>query len=412
MRVCIVAEHASKRFGGEAIIPYHYFRVLRARGVDAWLVVHMRTRTELQSLFPQDLDRLRFVEDLTLQKLFFRLSGFLPRRISESTFGLANQLLTQLCQRTIIRRLIAETGIDVIHQPIPVSPRFPSLLSGLGVPLVIGPLNGGMEYPAAFKRSDSLLSHIFVAIARSFSDLANSILPGKKRADIVLVANERTRQALPSGLRGEVIEIPENGVDLAQWTSHTDSPGKTQPGSFLFIGRLIDWKALDIVIRAIQLVPEAHLEVIGDGPMLCGWKALASELGVADRVTFRGWLSQRECAARLDAAVALVLPSLYECGGAVVLEAMAMSKPVIATRWGGPADYLDATCGILIEPESPQALLDGFSSAMRSLMNSPELCEQLGDAGREKLVKQFDWEKKVDKIMLLYTSLQQEVHSI
>ena len=87
MHVCIVAEHASKCFGGEAIIPYHYFRILRDRGVDAWLIVHMRTGIELESLFPNDLDRLRFVEEM---------STFLPRRISESTFGLANQFLTQL----------------------------------------------------------------------------------------------------------------------------------------------------------------------------------------------------------------------------------------------------------------------------------------------------------------------------
>lgn len=406
MRVCIVAEHASKRFGGEAIIPYHYFRVLRARGVDAWLVVHMRTRTELESLFPSDLDRLRFVEDMALQRLFYKMSAFLPRRISESTFRLANQFLTQLCQRAILRQLIRDVGIDVIHQPIPVSPRFPSLLSGLGVPLVIGPLNGGMDYPPAFRKAESSLSHIFVAIARSFSDIANSILPGKKRADLVLVANERTRQVLPTGLRGRVVEIPENGVDLAQWTQPDADRDEPHPQPFLFIGRLIDWKALDLGIRALQSVPGARLDVIGDGPMLSVWQALATELGVADRVVFLGWLTQEECAIRLSAAVALILPSLYECGGAVVLEAMAMSKPVIATKWGGPADYLDESCGILIEPESPQAVVDGFARAMQQVIASPELCARLGSAGRDKLVRNFDWEKKVDQVMLLYASLQ------
>jgi glycosyltransferase involved in cell wall biosynthesis len=406
MRVCIVAEHASKRFGGEAIIPYHYFRVLRARGVDAWLVVHMRTRTELESLFPSDLDRLRFVEDMALQRLFYKMSAFLPRRISESTFRLANQFLTQLCQRAILRQLIRDVGIDVIHQPIPVSPRFPSLLSGLGVPLVIGPLNGGMDYPPAFRKAESSLSHIFVAIARSFSDIANSILPGKKRADLVLVANERTRQVLPTGLRGRVAEIPENGVDLAQWTQAAEDRDEPHPQPFLFIGRLIDWKALDLGIRALQSVPSARLDVIGDGPMLSVWQALATELGVSDRVVFLGWLTQEECAIRLSAAVALILPSLYECGGAVVLEAMAMSKPVIATKWGGPADYLDESCGILIEPESPQAVVDGFARAMQQVIASPELCARLGSAGRDKLVRNFDWEKKVDQVMLLYASLQ------
>ena len=53
-RVLIVSEHASVKFGGEAILPWHYFRILRRRGVEAWLVVHERTRDELISLLPEE----------------------------------------------------------------------------------------------------------------------------------------------------------------------------------------------------------------------------------------------------------------------------------------------------------------------------------------------------------------------
>jgi len=144
MRICVVAEHASTRFGGEAILPVHYFRLLRSRGIESWLVAHTRTRGEVEELFAGDIDRLLFVPDLWIQKLCFRLGGYLPRRLAEATFGLFNQIVTQFCQRGIVRRLIRERGIDVVHQPIPVAPRFPSLLFGLGVPVVIGPLNGGM----------------------------------------------------------------------------------------------------------------------------------------------------------------------------------------------------------------------------------------------------------------------------
>ena len=156
MRVLIVAENASTRFGGEAIIPYHYFRLLRARGVDAHLIVHARTREELQSLFADDLDHLHFVEDQQLQKIFYRLSRVLPHRVAEATFGLANQILTQWAQRRMIRQLV--TRCCVIHQPIPVSPRFPSLLYDVGAPVVVGPLNGGMEYPPAFRDAESILA--------------------------------------------------------------------------------------------------------------------------------------------------------------------------------------------------------------------------------------------------------------
>lgn len=400
MRVLIAAENASTRFGGEAIIPYHYFRLLRARNVDAHLVVHARTRDELTQLFNEDRDHLHFVEDMLLQKLFFHIGKLLPHRIAEATFGLANQLLTQSAQRNIIRRLATPT--TVVHQPIPVSPRFPSLICDLGVPVVIGPLNGGMEYPPAFRDAESGLSQFLIALGRSFTDIMNAIFPGKRRAAVVLVANDRTREALPSHLEGRIVNLPENAVDTTHWKSSDDSPQNST--RFVFIGRLVDWKALDIVIEAMSEVPSATLDIIGDGSMLPTWQALASNLGLTPRIRFLGWRSQAQCAESLAESCALVLPSLYECGGAVVLEAMAMRRPVIATAWGGPTDYLDANCGILVEPTSRAALIFGFATAMQRLIDSPDLRTELGSAGRARLEQDFDWNRKIDRILQIYNS--------
>jgi glycosyltransferase involved in cell wall biosynthesis len=295
----------------------------------------------------------------------------------------------------------------VIHQPIPVGPRFPSMFFGLGVPRVVGPLNGGMEYPPFFRSSESRLSRTAIAFTRLFSDLANTLLPGKKHADVVLVANDRTRRALPSGTRGKVIELVENGIDVDVWQGLSRSSESNVP-RFVFVGRLVDWKAVDIVIRSLKQVPSAELEVIGDGPMLATWESLACELGMKDRVRFAGWLPQQECAARLRSAIALVLPSLYECGGAVVLEAMAAGKPVIATRWGGPADYLDATCGILVEPQSYSGLVTGFAEAMQRLIRFPGLARSMGDAGCSRAVRDFDWQRKIDQIIRVYRALTEK----
>ena len=407
MRICIVAEHASARFGGEAILPLHYFRLLRSRGVESWLVVHSRTRSELVELFPQDTDRILFVPDLWIHKVVFFLSLHLPRRLSEATLGFLNQLITQFCQRKIVRQLIIDKQIDVIHQPIPVGPRFPSMLFGLGVPQVVGPLNGGMQYPPFFRSSESRLSRAAIAFIRLFSDLANTMLPGRKHAEVVLVANDRTRRALPSGTRGKVIELVENGIDVDLWQGLCVNSENTVP-RFAFVGRLVEWKAVDIVIRSLKQVPSAEVEIIGDGPMLATWQSLACELGVEDRIRFAGWLPQQECAAHLRSAIALVLPSLYECGGAVVLEAMAMGKPVIATRWGGPADYLDATCGILIEPQSYSGLVTGFAEAMQKLIDFPGLARSMGEAGCARAVRDFDWQRKIDQIIRIYRALAEK----
>jgi glycosyltransferase involved in cell wall biosynthesis len=412
MRICIVAEHASTRFGGEAFLPVHYFSLLQARGIETWLMVHSRTRKELAELFPQDTGRILLVPDLWIHRLFSRLSRHLPSRLSEGTLGLLNQLITQLLQRSMLRRLVREQNINVIHQPIPISPRFPSALFGLGVPVVIGPMNGGMEYPAAFRRNkEAWITRTTIAFLKLFADAGNSLLPGKKRAAVVLVANERTRNALPKGIRGRVIEMNENGIDIETWHCESGDPVRTTP-LFVFVGRLVDWKALDIVIRALAQVPTAELDVVGDGPMLETWRSLARELRVSERVHFVGWQTQPQYAARLRQSVGLVLPSLYESGGAVVLEAMAAAKPVIATRWGGPIDYLDSSCGILVDPQSYRALVNGFATAIQTMIDHPDLAKAMGAAGRERAVRDFDWQRRIDRIIGIYGTLVNTRHPV
>jgi len=315
-------------------------------------------------------------------------------------------LITQYLARKIVLALRDSEGLDVVHQPIPVSPRFPSLMFGLNLPVIIGPMNGGMEYPPAFRHSESILSRVGVSFGRYFSNLVNSVLPGKKLAKVLLVANRRTRLALPGGIKGQVVELHENGVDLSIWSAPEKMRGPTslvpKTEHFVFIGRLIDWKCLDIVIEALCQVPDAHLEVIGDGSMREAWEHLAGDLGVSSRVEFSGWLTQTECASRMQSAIALVLPSIYECGGAVVLESMAAGVAVIATKWGGPVDYIDSDSGILIEPESRRVLVEGFAAAMRKVIAAPEMARTMGLSGREKVEQYFGWEQKIDSIMHIY----------
>jgi glycosyltransferase involved in cell wall biosynthesis len=402
LRVCIVAEHASFRFGGEASLPLHYFSRLRGRGIEAWLIVHGRTECELQSLFPDDQDRIQYIPDRWYHRLIWMLGRPLPRRISDSTFGLLMVLVNQLIQRRMIKKLIGKCGINVVHQPIPVSPKSPSFMWGLGVPVIIGPMNGGMDYPGAFRQEESLLTRAFVSLGRMSSSLVNTIIAGKRYARVLLVANERTRLALSFGTRGKVIELPENGVDLSIWSPSAGPVDSSTRPRFVFIGRLIDWKRLDIVLQALVNCAGARLDVIGDGPMRDTWAETARSLGVADRVVWLGWLPQPECAKHLRGATALVLPSIYECGGAVVLEAMACAVPVIALDWGGPAEYINASCGILIPPSNEESIIRGFSEAQQLLANDRTMQADLGNAGRKRVEVHFDWNRKVERILGIY----------
>ncbi|MEO1429935.1 MAG: glycosyltransferase family 4 protein [Cyanobacteria bacterium J06632_19] len=407
MRVLIVAEHASAKYGGEAFLPLNYFRLLRKREIDTWLVVHGRTQDELESLFPQEDGRMHFVPDNWIHQLLWRLGDLLPRRLALITTDLISHLYTQSIQRRLVRQLVRQNNIDVVHEPIPVSPKFPSVMFDVWAPVVIGPMNGAIDYPPGFNSRHNWFVDLIMSKGRKLSDFGNRLIPGKLQAKVLLVANERTKQALPRGNNGTVLNLVENGVDLSVWHSMKEVQlDLEQETRFVFIGRLVDWKAVDLLLEAFSVVASSSanisLEIIGDGKQRNLLEAQTGQLGLSKKVTFSGWLSQKQCAQNLKKADVLVLPSLLECGGAVVLEAMAVGIPVIATKWGGPADYLNGDCGILIEPTSREALVDGFIKAMHKLAHFPQLRSQLGNAGKERVRQYFDWERKIDRILEIY----------
>ncbi len=465
--ILIVAENASLKFGGEAALPLHYFRTLRKRNIEAYLIIHERTRQEIEALFSEDMDRIYFISDTAIHLFLWRCGKLLPARLSYFTFGVLLRLTTQLIQRRTIKQIIKEKQIDIIHQPTPVSPKEPSMTFGMGLPVIFGPMNGGMKYPPGFSYLDNAVASQSLKIGEMFADFINFLIPGKRKATTLLVANQRSKEALPNGISGKVIELIENGVDLSVWQSKSqseitarrkhssvnslgrpqaydsstfrgnlettrtkeschkiDRSRKQDPVKFVFIGRLVDWKAVDLLLEAFKRVTEqlsVELEIIGDGIERNNLELKAQELGLIqagkqtpnqtlnstehinrDWVNFAGWLAQDKCAERLQSADVLVLPSLFECGGAVVLEAMTMGLPVIATKWGGPIDYLDESCGILVEPKSQDLFVGGLTDAMLKLAKSEELRMAMGQAGYQKIIERFDWEKKLDKMIDIY----------
>jgi len=408
-RVLIVTEHASFRFGGEAILPAHYFKGLRDRGVECWLITHERTRPELDAAFANDRDRITYVPDTRLVKTLYRLSKPLPDRLSYFTLGWLIRLLNQRTARKLARRLVAEHRIDVVHQPIPVSPKEPTLLHTLGAPLVIGPMNGGMHYPPDYAHYDRLAVRLFGRAAAALVPLLHAIMPGKRRAAMLLVANDRTRAALP--IKHPRIEtLVENGVDLRLWQprSYPADAAPAAPTRFLFAGRLIRLKGVDLLLEATRLVRDRghsiHLEIAGDGPLRADLERKAAALNLTDTVTFAGWVDQAALASRMAAADVFVLPSLHECGGAVVLEAMATALPTIALDWGGPADYLDTETGLLLPPAPRGRLIASLADAMAALATDPARRRTMGEAARRKVEREYDWNQKIDRILACYAA--------
>lgn len=401
MRVLIVAGNISARMGGEAVIPLHYIRELTKLGVEVHALTHDRVRRELEASSLWNPDRFHFIADAAAEKAIHAAGKRAPGPLRETLFMSGIGLVTQQRLAVRARRLAMAIGADVIHQPIPVSPAFPSFLSAMPAPVVIGPMNGGMSYPPAFEKDYSQGSQAIVRLARVFAASGNWLAPGKRQAAALLVANERTRDALPDGVdRARVIEVAENGVDLSVW----DRAPRAKPRHpvFVFVGRLVWWKAVDLLLAAIERVPGARLRIIGDGPERARLEAIAAKGPASTRIAFEGFRPQAEICDALVDATALVLPSMRECGGAVILEAFACRTPAIATDWGGPRDYVTPQTGFLIAPTGREAFVEGLARSMRTLGADPALAATMGAAGRARAEAHFTWSAKARRMLTIY----------
>ncbi len=133
----------------------------------------------------------------------------------------------------------------------------------------------------------------------------------------------------------------ENGVEPDVWRRPDDLPPRPVDGLRLaFLGRLVSWKGVDMVLDVFAEVkkqtPWAELWIIGDGPERARLQSQTEALGLSGAVTFHGWADPEECPRLLSQSDVLLFPSLFDCGGAVVLEAMSLGLTVVALNWGGP----------------------------------------------------------------------------
>ena len=116
----------------------------------------------------------------------------------------------------------------------------------------------------------------------------------------------------------------------------------------------MSWKGVDMVLDVFAEVKKqarwAELWIIGDGPERPRLQLQTGALGLAGAVTFHGWAAPEECPRLLAQSDVLLFPSVFDCGGAVVREAMSLGLTVVALNWGGPGDYLAAGDGVLVEP--------------------------------------------------------------
>jgi glycosyltransferase involved in cell wall biosynthesis len=168
----------------------------------------------------------------------------------------------------------------------------------------------------------------------------------------------------------------------------------------LTLSRLHDNKGLDILLAALAELPDCVAWFAGDGPLEGELRGMAADLGIADRVRFLGWRTDR--GALLAAADICLLPSRWEAFGTVILEAWATGTPLVAAASQGPAATIeDGVNGLLVPVDDAAAL----AAAVRRLMADPNLRARLIERGRLDYEKDFTREAVTGRMLAVYRQI-------
>ena len=228
-------------------------------------------------------------------------------------------------------------------------------------------------------------------------------------ADRITVSNPNYIQSSPylSPVAGKCVVIP-HGTNLERFAEtttvrHRAQELRLQHGTplILFVGLLRYYKGLSFLIEAMSDI-EAKLLVVGEGPMGEQWRDLVQRLGLGNRVTFLGRVSDDQLVALYHSCDVFVLPAIHrsESWGAVQVEAMACGKPVVCTELGTGTSFVNVhdLTGIVVPPMDAPAL----AAAVNCLLRDEPLRSIMGRQARARAMSEFSLSTMVDRVIALY----------
>jgi glycosyltransferase involved in cell wall biosynthesis len=409
MRVLLLAEQCNPEWPSLPLVGFNLCRAL-ARRLDVVVATHVRNRADLQA---GGIDgEVVFLDNEYIARPMYRAATWIRRGDAVGwTTNVAMAYLPYLAfEREVLRRFGSDLRagrFDLVHRVTPMSPTLPSFAAGrLPVPFVLGPLNGGLPWPPAFRaelhREREWLTH-----ARNAYRLLPFYRSTYRRAARILAAFPHTIADLPAETRTRCVDLPEVGIDPERFEAPPPRPDRAAL-TLLFVGRLVPYKCPDVALRAFlesEALRRHRLLFVGDGPERPALERLCAEHGVGDQVRFLGARPQHEVARFMRDADLFVFPSIRELGGGVVVEAMACGLPCVVVDYGGPGGLVDASSGIKVPLGSKPALIARTRSALEQLVADRGLRLALGERARARAVREYAWSAKAEKIETIYREL-------
>jgi len=221
-------------------------------------------------------------------------------------------------------------------------------------------------------------------------------------ASVVLAISTHMKNFMGNIWPHKQISTLHNGIDLKNYYR---DPSPKSTIELLFIGRLVRIKRVSDAIRSLlpfkDKIPKVMLTIIGSGPREQFLKKMSNKIGVQDHVRFMGKISHDKIPRNLAVADIFIFPSQREGLPLAVLEAMASSLPILASKSTGITELVqDQINGLLHTPGNINELIEN----LRKLIQNKVLREEMGKASKE-IVQFFGWEKIINQLLFFYLNM-------
>ena len=408
LRVLLLAEAANPEWVSVPLVGWSLARAL-AKVADVHVVTQVRNRDAfLRAGMVEGVD-FTAIDSEALAQPFWRLGVWLS---GGKGLGLTIQQAVAAISYPYFEHLVwkrfgadIKAGhYDIVHRVTPLSPVQQSSMAArcrrAGVPFVLGPLNGGVPWPAAFQ-AEMRREREWLSKVRG----AYRLLPGRQatlRANAILAGSLDTMRDIPARHQDRVIYLPENAIDPARFNA-TAAHGGPGPMRACFIGRLVPYKGAHLLIEAAAPLLQSGrlvLEIVGDGDMMASLKAQAAAFG--DAVIFHGWQPHAQVQNIAARCQLLAFPSIREFGGGVVLEAMALGLAPIVADYAGPGELVTDATGWKVPISGRADVIAGLAAQLDWCVANPDAVAQKGAAAQARVAALFTWDRKAAQLLEVY----------
>lgn len=407
MRVLILADDCNPEWPSLPVVGYKAAKAI-AEHADVVVATHIRNKPNIEKAgFGKAT--VRYIDNEYIARPLFRMANLVRGETGVAwTTGVAFSYPSYLAfEWEVLKEFRAEINnglFDIVHRLTPMSPTLASPLAKWSkVPFVLGPLNGGLRWPSAF-RSELVREREWLSYARD----AYRLLPYHKatyrNSSVILSAFKHTLADIGPSYAQTMLNFPEVGIDPEIFDSASERP-RNLVKTILFVGRLVPYKLPQLMVRAFgehPLLQKHRLIIVGDGPERAAMEQIIRSNNWNQRIELCGWKSQTEIAQLMRTADIFAQPSIRELGAGVVVEAMACGLPCVVVDYGGPAELIADERGIKVRLAPFDQLKVNFGDALARLASDNEAIVRLGNAARSHAKQFYTWEAKARKMVEVY----------